>query len=226
MRAGDAHALLSALSQRDSLLLSPNTHELRAYNRLALMARGAYIGFLQDDSMPPPPNVELSWLVHSASLFWRFPRAGAVGIQMGLFFVSAFDESTIIAASASVAYIAASVVGTPAVAAAAEAASAPKFPASLSSPPQDGSPSPPQPQQLLRSPSPPPPPFSPATAGSPSAGSPSSAGFSSPTLSDDSFDGLQADLVRLKLASDQARARLAGHPWTAPAAPAPAAAPK
>jgi hypothetical protein len=142
---------------------------------------------------------------------------------------SAFDESTIIAASASVAYIAASVVGTPAVAAAAaaeEAASAPKFPASLSSPPQDESPSPPQPQQLLRSPSPPPPPFSPATAGSPSAGSPSSAGFSSPTLSDDSFDGLQADLVRLKLASDQARARLAGHPWTAPAAPAPAAAPK
>ena len=95
VRAGDAHALLSALSQRDSLLLSPNTHELRAYNRLALMARGAYIGFLQDDSMPPPPNVELSWLVHSASLFWRFPRAGAVGIQMGLFFVSAFDESVV-----------------------------------------------------------------------------------------------------------------------------------
>ena len=92
IRDGDAHMMLSALGESDTLLLSPNTHEIRAYNRLALISRGTYIGFLQDDTLPPRPDVEVSWLTQSAHLFWSYKQVGSIGMRMGLFFVSQYNE--------------------------------------------------------------------------------------------------------------------------------------
>mmetsp|Transcript_19140 Transcript_19140/g.39042 ORF Transcript_19140/g.39042 Transcript_19140/m.39042 type:complete len:481 (-) Transcript_19140:90-1532(-) len=80
-RHGDADILLAALGEADTLLLSPNTHELRAYNRLAQLSRGELIAFLQDDALPPRPDSELTWLAHSAYLFHRHAHVGAVGFS-------------------------------------------------------------------------------------------------------------------------------------------------
>ena len=67
----------------DYLLMSPNIHEIRAYNRLARMARGDYLLLLQGDHcLPRDP----AWLRDGLALFERFPRLGMIGGQMG------FDE--------------------------------------------------------------------------------------------------------------------------------------
>ena len=95
IRDGDAAMLLGALGDTDTLLLSPNTHEIRAYNRLALIAKGSYIAFLQDDTLPPSPEVEISWLIHSAHLFHKYAQVGSIGMRMGLFFVSRYDEAAV-----------------------------------------------------------------------------------------------------------------------------------
>jgi len=48
---------------------------------------------VQDDSRPPLPTIDLSWLVHPVLLFLRWPQVGAIGLSMGLFFVSHYAES-------------------------------------------------------------------------------------------------------------------------------------
>ena len=95
LRRGDAAELLGALGDEDTLLLSPDTHELRAYNRLALIGRGALLVFLQDDADPPRPQTDLTWLAHSAVLFSRYAQVGAIGLSQALFFVSGYDEAKV-----------------------------------------------------------------------------------------------------------------------------------
>jgi len=68
---------------------------LRAYNRLARLSRGAFIVFLQDDSLPPLPDGELTWLAHAASLFEKYVDVGVIGLSQALFFVSGYDESKV-----------------------------------------------------------------------------------------------------------------------------------
>ena len=64
----------------DYLLMSPNIHEIRAYNRLARMARGDFLLLLQGDHcLPRDP----AWLRDGLALFERFPRLGMIGGQMG-----------------------------------------------------------------------------------------------------------------------------------------------
>ena len=77
VRGGDLAALLGAISDVDSVLLSPHTHEIRGYNRLATLSAGDYIVFVQDDTLPPLPTADISWLAHSASLFLRWPQESA-----------------------------------------------------------------------------------------------------------------------------------------------------
>lgn len=48
------------------LLVNGNVHEIRGYNRLAKLARGKFIVFMQDDDVPPPTP---RWVHHAASLF-------------------------------------------------------------------------------------------------------------------------------------------------------------
>lgn len=75
IRGGDLSLLLGALSDVDTVLLSPDTHELRAYNRLATLSAADYLVFVQDDTLPPLPTADISWLAHSSSLFLRWPQA-------------------------------------------------------------------------------------------------------------------------------------------------------
>ena len=67
----------------DVVLSLPNVHEVRAYNRMARLARGDFLLLLQGDHCVPPSG---TWLAGALSLFDRFPKLGMVGGQMG------FDE--------------------------------------------------------------------------------------------------------------------------------------
>ena len=87
VRGGDAAYLVAALGEADSLLLSPATHELRAYNRLALgLSRGSFVIFVQDDTRPPPPSagglLDVRWLTRSVALFLRWPQASSIDLAI------------------------------------------------------------------------------------------------------------------------------------------------
>lgn len=72
--------LRSMRGPNDYLLISPNIHEIRAYNRLARMARGDFLLLLQGDfCFPRDPG----WLHDGLALFERFPQLGMIGGQMG-----------------------------------------------------------------------------------------------------------------------------------------------
>lgn len=64
----------------DFLLSSPNVHELRAYDRMARLARGDFLLLLQGDHCLPP---SAAWLERALSLFARFSRLGMLGGHMG-----------------------------------------------------------------------------------------------------------------------------------------------
>ena len=64
----------------DAVLSLPNVHEIRAYNRMARMARGDFLLLLQGDHCLPPRG---TWLRRALALFERFPRLGLLGGQMG-----------------------------------------------------------------------------------------------------------------------------------------------
>ena len=64
----------------DAVLSLPNVHEIRAYNRMARMARGDFLLLLQGDHCLP---VSSTWLTRGLKLFERFPRLGLLGGQMG-----------------------------------------------------------------------------------------------------------------------------------------------
>ena len=85
VRLGDHQDFTSVLGKRDTVVFSPNIHELRAYNRLTLIARGEYVVFIQDDDQPPLSD---SWLQVPLELFDTWPQAGSIGLKTALFFVS------------------------------------------------------------------------------------------------------------------------------------------
>ena len=64
----------------DVVLSLPNVHEVRAYNRMARLARGEFLLLLQGDHCLPPSG---AWLDGALSLFERFPKLGLLGGQMG-----------------------------------------------------------------------------------------------------------------------------------------------
>ena len=65
----------------DAVLSSANVHEIRAYNRMARMARGEFLLLLQGDHCLP--NIGVGWFEGALRLFERFPRLGLLGGQMG-----------------------------------------------------------------------------------------------------------------------------------------------
>jgi len=65
----------------DAVLSSANVHEIRAYHRLARMARGDFLLLLQGDHCLPARGI--AWLDEAIALFDRFPRLGLLGGQMG-----------------------------------------------------------------------------------------------------------------------------------------------
>jgi GT2 family glycosyltransferase len=79
-RSESAAWLAELTGPNDFLLSSPNVHEIRAYNRLARLARGDYLILLQGDHcLPPTP----AWLRTGLGLFAAYPRLGLLGGQMG-----------------------------------------------------------------------------------------------------------------------------------------------
>lgn len=79
-RSESAAWLTELTGPNDFLLSSPNVHEIRAYNRLARLARGDFLLLLQGDHcLPPTP----AWLRAGLSLFAAYPRLGLLGGQMG-----------------------------------------------------------------------------------------------------------------------------------------------
>ncbi len=61
-----------------TLVVSPNVHELRGYNRGAGVARGGVLILLQDDDTPAG---SCAWLSNVTRLFAARPRIGAVGLK-------------------------------------------------------------------------------------------------------------------------------------------------
>ena len=59
---------------------SPNLHEMRAYNRLALMARGELLVFVQGDTcLPSSPK----WMEDGAQLFRMLPKLAMLSARAG-----------------------------------------------------------------------------------------------------------------------------------------------
>ena len=65
----------------DAVVSSANVHEIRAYNRLARMARGEFLLLLQGDHCLPALGT--AWLDEAFELFEAFPSLGMLGGQMG-----------------------------------------------------------------------------------------------------------------------------------------------
>lgn len=65
----------------DAVVSSANVHEIRAYHRMARMARGEYLLLLQGDHCLPAHGS--AWLEKALALFDAFPKLGLLGGQMG-----------------------------------------------------------------------------------------------------------------------------------------------
>ena len=70
----------SGAPRADSVLVSNNIHEVRAYNKLARMAKAPLVLFVQDDA-PPPASCE--YVTHLQRLFLDDPSLAVVGMNVG-----------------------------------------------------------------------------------------------------------------------------------------------
>ena len=68
-------------------LLSPNIHELRAYNRLALLTEAWEVVLLQDDIVPATPAAD-RWLQAALATLDANPTVANIGFKAGMYFVS------------------------------------------------------------------------------------------------------------------------------------------
>jgi hypothetical protein len=84
---GDVRAWLDVLGPEDTIVLSANVHELRAYNRLAALARGRQLLLAQDDEAPNPQEPLFKgydtcwWLKAASRLIDAHEDVAVVGLQ-------------------------------------------------------------------------------------------------------------------------------------------------
>jgi len=64
----------------DFLIQSNDLHEIRAYNRAISLARGEFVGLLQDDDIPPEKP---DWVANAVTLFQKFPKMAILGCWNG-----------------------------------------------------------------------------------------------------------------------------------------------
>ena len=72
----DIGDLLWLNTSADRVVFSRNTHEIRAYNALARLARAPYVAFVQDDAAPPKG---CSYLDVTERMMAADPRLGVIG---------------------------------------------------------------------------------------------------------------------------------------------------
>lgn len=60
----------------DFLIQSNDLHEIRTYNRAISLARGDFVGVLQDDDIPPENP---SWVTNAVALFRKYPTLAVLG---------------------------------------------------------------------------------------------------------------------------------------------------
>jgi len=81
---GDAAAWAAVAANSSGLtvlpLISNNVHEVRAYNRLAHLARGDLLVLAADDDYFPAGG-NCSWLLDIVRVFERWPQAGVLGLR-------------------------------------------------------------------------------------------------------------------------------------------------
>ncbi len=59
-------------------VFSPNLHEVRAYNRIASLARGQFVVLLQDDQVP---HGDCQWIKNIVAVFNKYPKVGVIGMN-------------------------------------------------------------------------------------------------------------------------------------------------
>lgn len=64
----------------DFLIQSNDLHEIRTYNRAISLARGEFVGVLQDDDIPPENS---NWVADAITLFRRYPKLAVLGCWNG-----------------------------------------------------------------------------------------------------------------------------------------------
>jgi hypothetical protein len=79
---GDVRAWLDVLGPEDTIVLSANVHELRAYNRLAALARGRQLLLVQDDDGVPGLRLRAA-ARHSLDPWARHSRLSATARARG-----------------------------------------------------------------------------------------------------------------------------------------------
>lgn len=67
-------------TRADVVLFSRNIHEIRAYNRLARIAKGDVLAFVQDDAAPP---MGCEYLATVSRLYEHDPRLSMIGMNVG-----------------------------------------------------------------------------------------------------------------------------------------------
>ena len=65
----------------DKLVVSDNIHELRAYNKLAGIAKGNFFIMLQDDRLPSLKDPMCKWMADIHGAFEAHPEIACVGIN-------------------------------------------------------------------------------------------------------------------------------------------------
>ena len=83
----DSHTTADLKAAKEVEAFSPvrvvyggNVHELRAYNRMAQLARGELIALAQDDTLPPS---SIGWVDGVLATFEAMPRLAALGLHRG-----------------------------------------------------------------------------------------------------------------------------------------------
>lgn len=64
----------------DFLIQSNDIHEIRTYNRAIGLARGEFVGVLQDDDIPPENP---RWVSDAVALFRKYPKLAIIGCWNG-----------------------------------------------------------------------------------------------------------------------------------------------
>mmetsp|Transcript_2167 Transcript_2167/g.5504 ORF Transcript_2167/g.5504 Transcript_2167/m.5504 type:complete len:805 (-) Transcript_2167:24-2438(-) len=65
------------------LIYAPDTHEIRAYNRMAKLSTARFLVFAQDDDAPSTTHGGVAWHAQAQDLFREFPKLGFLGAHRG-----------------------------------------------------------------------------------------------------------------------------------------------